>query len=316
MPSRTGLVYHERFLDHDTGAGHPERADRLRSIVKHLKEVGLWQQLQHLMIDQTTEEWLLTVHTSEHIKFLNDAIKRGVQILDPDTHASAASLDVALLAAGGVLAGVDAAMGGVLQNVFCAIRPPGHHATPDKVMGFCLINNIAIGARYAQRTHGVERVAIIDWDVHHGNGTQDIFYNDKSVLFISMHQFPLWPGTGTRQETGTGKGAGYTLNIPMKPGSGEPEYIEAFTKEILPMLDGFRPDLIMISAGFDAHRDDPLANINLTEESFGWMTTMVMEAADKYCNSRIVSVLEGGYNLQALARSVEAHIRTLVSQTA
>jgi acetoin utilization deacetylase AcuC-like enzyme len=316
MPSRTGLVYHERFLDHDTGAGHPERADRLRSIVKHLKDVGLWQQLQHLMIDQATEEWLLAVHTPEHIKFLNDAIKRGVQILDPDTHACAASLDVALLAAGGVLAGVDAVMSGVLQNVFCAVRPPGHHATRDKVMGFCLFNNIAIGARYAQRAHGVERVAIIDWDVHHGNGTQDIFYDDKSVLFISMHQFPLWPGTGTREETGSGKGAGYTLNIPMKPGSGEPEYIAAFTKDILPMLDGFRPDLIMISAGFDAHRDDPLANINLTEESFGRMTTMVMEVADKYCNRRIVSVLEGGYNLPALARSVEAHVRNLLSQTA
>ena len=313
MPSKTGMVYHERYLEHDTGPGHPESPDRLRSIVKHLQGNGTWQKLQHVIIDHASEEWILKVHTPEHLKFVRDACRTGATILDQgDTHACEKSFDVALLAAGGAIAAVDAVINGVLDNVFCAVRPPGHHAERNTAMGFCLFNNVAIAARYAQSVFGVTRVAIIDWDVHHGNGTQQIFYEDKSVFYISLHQYPFYPGTGSRSERGAGKGQDYTLNVPMRAGAGEPEYLEAFRKEILPTLDGYRPELVLISAGFDAHKDDPLANINLTEASFGTFTTMLMEAADKYCKGRIVSVLEGGYNLQALARSVDSHLKALV----
>jgi|ERR1051326_3353849 acetoin utilization deacetylase AcuC-like enzyme len=312
MPSHTGLVYHEHFLDHDTGQGHPERPDRLRALVQHLKKEKLWGGLQHLIIDQAPEEWILKVHTPEHLAFVRDSVRRGVTILDDaDTHVSRDSYDVAMLAAGGVLAAVDAVMGGILKNAFCAVRPPGHHAEKNTVMGFCLFNNVAIAARYAQLAHGVKRVAIVDWDVHHGNGTQNIFYDDKSVLYVSTHQYPHYPGTGARGECGAGDGNGYTLNIPMPAGSGEPEYLDAFTREILPTLDGYRPNLIIISAGFDAHRDDPLADINLTEETFGALTSMMMDAAQKSCGGKMISVLEGGYHLDALSRSVAAHVRSM-----
>jgi acetoin utilization deacetylase AcuC-like enzyme len=313
MTSRTGFVYHDRFLDHDTGSGHPERVDRLRSITNHLKNIKLWQELQHLIIDEAPEETVYAVHSPEHLKYLRQACAQGLRIVDEgDTHISRDSYQIALLAAGGVLAAVDAVMAGILQNVFCAVRPPGHHAEYDKAMGFCLLNNVAIGARYAQRKYRAERIAIIDWDVHHCNGTQRTFYDDNSVLVISTHQFPFYPGTGSRGERGTGNGEGYTLNIPMFAGSGEEQFLDAFTEEVIPSLDNFRPDLIFLSAGFDAHKDDPLANLNLTEESFGKLTTMIVAAAEKHCSGKIVSVLEGGYNLDALARSVEAHLRVLM----
>jgi acetoin utilization deacetylase AcuC-like enzyme len=313
MTSKTGFVYHEHFLDHDTGYGHPERPDRLRSIVSHLKETGLWNNLQHLMINPAAEEHILNVHTKRHVTYVKQACEQGIEVLDQgDTRVCKDSFEVALLAAGGVLAGVDAVLSGVLKNVFCAIRPPGHHAESNTVMGFCLFNNVAVAARYAQEKYGVGKVLILDWDVHHGNGTQEIFYSDPSVLYISTHQYPFYPGTGSKEENGEGEGKGYTLNIPMRAGSGEKEYLEAFQKEIIPAIERYRPELIVISAGFDSHKDDPLANINLTEESFAKMTTIVMELAEKYCSGKIVSVLEGGYNLQALARSVKEHVNKLL----
>jgi acetoin utilization deacetylase AcuC-like enzyme len=313
MPSKTGLIYHDAYLLHDTGYSHPERPDRLRSIVQHLHQAGLWAQLQHPIIDRAGEEWILKVHTARHWKFVKESCARGVEILDRgDTHVCPESYDVALLAVGGVLAGVDALMKGELDNVFCAVRPPGHHAETDTVMGFCLFNNVAVAARYAQVRYGVENVAIVDWDVHHGNGTQEIFYSDPTVFYISTHQFPFYPGTGARTEIGEGKGKGYTLNCPMRAGSGDTEYMNAFAREIIPALERYKPDLLIISAGFDAHKDDPLANINLTEETFGRLTQMMMEIADKHCGGRLLSVLEGGYNLEALARSVEIHVRTML----
>jgi acetoin utilization deacetylase AcuC-like enzyme len=236
----------------------------------------------------------------------------GETVLDTgDTHACRESYDAALLAAGAVLQAVDGVMKGELSAAFCAVRPPGHHAESEAAMGFCLFNNIAIGARYAQKKYGVERVAILDWDVHHGNGTQEIFYADDSVFYISLHQYPYYPGTGAANETGTGNGEGLTLNCPMAAGSGWKEYEEAFRSKILPALHKFQPHLVMISAGFDAHKDDPLAHIQLTEDSFAEMTNMMMEIASKYCNGKIISVLEGGYDLQALARSVEKHVHAL-----
>lgn len=313
MSPRTGFVYNERFLEHDTGPGHPECPDRLRSVVGHLQKVRLWTPVQHLIIDPAPEECLTKVHTADHVRFVRESCLNGMSVLDGgDTHVSRDSYDVALLAAGGVITGVDAIMKGILQNVFCAVRPPGHHAERESVMGFCLFNNAAVAARYAQGSHGVDRIAIIDWDVHHGNGTQHVFYEDKSVFYISTHQYPFYPGTGSRVERGSGEGEGYTLNIPMTAGMGEAEYVAAFRDEILPAVVHYRPELIIISAGFDAHRNDPLAGMNLTEESFAILTSLVAETAGLTCNGRILSILEGGYNLGALARSVESHLRTLI----
>src|SRR5689334_14112873 len=313
MSSRTGFIYNERFLLHDAGTGHPERPDRLRAIVARLHENGLWQRMQHPLIDDAPEERILRVHAPEHLAFVREACASGRRILDGgDTHACPASYEVALLAAGGVLAAVDAVMGGILANAFCAVRPPGHHAERNAVMGFCLFNNVAVGVRYAQDQYGARRVAVLDWDVHHGNGTQHLFESDPSVLFISLHEYPLWPGTGARSETGLGAGDGTTLNIPMPAGSGEEAYLEAFRRDVLPTLDGYRPDLIFISAGFDAHRDDPLAHCELVEESFAKLTSLVMAEAGRLCSGRIVSVLEGGYALRALAGSVAAHCRALL----
>lgn len=316
MASRTGFVFHERFLEHDTGIGHPERPDRLRAISKHLKEQKLWCELQHLFIDPASEDIVLKAHSHDHLRFIRESCKSGRKILDEgDTHVSTGSYEIALLAAGGAVASVDAVMQGTLSNAFCAVRPPGHHAERNRVMGFCLLNNVAIAARYAQHAYHLKRVAIVDWDVHHGNGTQEIFYDDPGVLFISTHQYPLWPGTGSRDEQGSGPGKGFTVNIPMPPESGENEYLAAFQKEIIPVLDGFRPELILLSAGFDAHTEDPLASINLTEESFGKLTDIVLEHAKVHCSGRVVSLLEGGYNLRALAASVEKHLRVLVAHS-
>jgi acetoin utilization deacetylase AcuC-like enzyme len=314
MSSRTGFVYHEKYLEHDTGAGHPENPERLKAIVARLRETGLWNQLQHLIIDEAEEEWLIRVHTREHLKYLKQACKQNLRTVDQgDTQVSAESYNAALLAAGGALAATEAVMSGLLRNAFCAIRPPGHHAERDKPMGFCLLNNAAICARYAQVKSGAERIAILDWDVHHGNGTQHIFYDDKSVLYISTHQFPFYPGTGSRGESGVGSGDGYTLNIPMFAGSGEIEFLEVFKEQIIPALNNYHPDLLLISAGFDAHKDDPLANLQLTDDSFGIFTELLMDTCEHLCSGRIVSVLEGGYNLTAMAGSVETHLRTLIS---
>jgi acetoin utilization deacetylase AcuC-like enzyme len=312
MPA-TGFVYHEAFLDHNTGPGHPERPDRLSSIVRHLKKKEYREGLQHLLIQEAQEEWLLKAHTPRHVKFVREACARGIPMLDQgDTHVCKESYDVARLAAGGVIAAVDAVLTGAMRNAFCAIRPPGHHAESDTPMGFCLFNNAAIAAKYAQEKFGIRKVAIVDWDVHHGNGTQEIFYEDPSVFYISLHQFPFYPGTGSRGESGSGKGDGYTLNFPLRAGSGEKEYIGAFTGQLIPRLELYRPEFLIISAGFDAHKDDPLANMELTESSYATMTALLMEVADKCAAGRIVSVLEGGYNLQALAYSVEAHITELM----
>lgn len=313
MTSQTGFIYHELFLGHDTGPGHPERPDRLRAIADHLKQTGLWQKLHHIIIDTAPEEYVLSVHSGEYIRFLDRACREGIRMLDRgDTIAGSNSYEAALLAAGGAISAVDAVMGGILQNAFCAVRPPGHHAERDSANGFCLLNNAAIAARYAQKKYNAERIAILDWDVHHGNGTQHIFYSDKSVLYISTHQFPFYPGTGSRAECGADEGEGYTLNIPLFAGSGDEEFSDAFSEVILPSLDNYHPDLIIISAGFDAHRDDPLANLNLTEESFSKFTTMIRDRAESLCQGKIVSILEGGYNLAALGRSVESHLKVLM----
>jgi len=232
--------------------------------------------------------------------------------LDPDTAMSPGSLAAAYLAAGGVLAGVDAIMTKQVDHVFCAVRPPGHHAEAGRAMGFCLFNNVAIAARYVQKKYDLTRVLIVDWDVHHGNGTQHSFEDDPSILFFSTHQYPHYPGTGRASERGKGAGEGFTINVPMEAGEGDNEYRAVFHKALVPAADDFRPEFVIISAGFDAHRDDPLANMGLTEEGYADLTGIVAGIAKRHAQRRILSSLEGGYNLRALAASVDAHIRALV----
>lgn len=301
-----GFVYSDRFLEHMPPAGHPERPDRLAKLVQHLKESRLWDELIQILPVVAREEQILAVHSGDHMKYVRDVCAAGGGVLDEgDTHASPGSFEVALLAAGAVNAAIDAVVAKKVGSAFCAVRPPGHHAEQNRPMGFCLFNNVAVGARYAQQKHGMKRVAIIDWDVHHGNGTQHIFEDDPTVFYCSLHQYPFYPGTGSRDERGKAKGEGYTLNIPLPAGTGEARYLVALSEEVMPALETFKPDLLLLSAGFDAHKDDPLASMQLTENSYAEMTHLVKDLAP------VVSVLEGGYNLAALARSVERHLRAL-----
>lgn len=306
MSSKVSLIYSDLFLQHKPPVGHPERPDRLRSIVSYLKSRGVWDSLDHRTPTPATENLLLSTHTQQHLETIRQVCASGGGLLDEgDTHVVPESLYVAMLAAGSVLNAIDIVLGDQTAAAFCAVRPPGHHAERDRPMGFCLFNNVAVGARYAQQKHGIERVAILDWDVHHGNGTQHIFEADPTVLYISLHQYPFYPGTGARSERGTGKGEGYTLNFPLAAGTGEDEYVSVVTDNIVPALSKYQPGLLLISSGFDAHKEDPLGGMELSEASFAKMTDLVKHIAP------VVSVLEGGYNLDALAKSVEKHLESL-----
>jgi acetoin utilization deacetylase AcuC-like enzyme len=308
----TGFVYDEVYLRHMTGAGHPERPERLEAIVTRLQTAGLLETLARIKPRLADEEWLTAVHTAEHIAVLRGLHGEGSTYAGSrDTPVSESSYEVALMAAGGVLAAVDAVMAGEVRNAFCAVRPPGHHATPDKAMGFCLLNNVAITARYIQQKHRLSKVLIVDWDVHHGNGTQDIFYEDPSVFYFSVHQSPFYPGTGSASEQGAGEGKDSTLNVPLPAGSGNAEFEQALSKKLRPAARKFQPDFVLVSAGFDAHEDDPLGQMRVTTEGFAKLTKIVKQIADEHCHGRLVSVLEGGYDLEGLATSVEAHVRTL-----
>lgn len=315
MPS-IGFLYDPLFLRHDTG-NHPESAERLIAIRSHLAAVGLLDRLIPLTPQQATPEQLARVHTPEYLAHLVRAVpSAGRAYLDPDTVLSPHSLEAATLAAGGVCAAADQVLRGAVSAAFCAVRPPGHHAESGRGMGFCLYNHVAVAARDLQARHGLRRVAIIDWDVHHGNGTQEIFYRDPSVFYFSIHQYPHYPGTGRPEEEGAGEGKGLTLNVPLPAGGGDEDYLEVFRKVLRPALRKFRPEFLLLSAGFDAHREDPLAQMRLTETGYYELTREILGAAQESGHRRIVSVLEGGYHLQALARSVEAHLRALMEHDA
>lgn len=310
----TGLVYHPDYLLHDTGAYHPERPDRLRAIITGLKTSGLMASLLRIEPRPVADRWITSVHTPAYLDSLEAASKRAPVQLDPDTRLAPESLRVAKLAAGGVLAAVDAVIAGRARNAFAAVRPPGHHALPGRAMGFCLLNSVAIAARYAQQKHGLKRVLIVDWDVHHGNGTQAMFYEDPSVLYFSTHQFPYYPFTGRAKEMGVGAGEGTTVNVPLLAGSGDTEIVEAFRDKLVPAADKFKPDFVLISAGFDAHRDDPLAGLGVTAEGYGLLTRIVIEIARRHAGGHVVSVLEGGYRLKALSDSVVAHVGMMMGR--
>jgi acetoin utilization deacetylase AcuC-like enzyme len=316
---KTGLIYDDIYLQHETGAGHPERPQRLTAIVTRLREKMLSEsagsRVKLLRPAPASPEWITAIHTPQYFERVKKSCQDGTEYLDSvDTPISPESYKVALAAVGGVLSAIDKVMAGEIRNAFCAIRPPGHHALKDRAMGFCLFNNVAIGARYVQKRYELPKVLIVDWDVHHGNGTQAVFYDDPTVLYFSIHQYPFYPGTGSDEEKGTGKGLGYNINVPMPAGCGDKEYVKAFEGILRPRAIEFDPDFILISAGFDAHKDDPLGGMNVTAQGFAEMTTIVKDIAEKCCDGRIVSVLEGGYNLDGLADSVEAHVSVLQEQ--
>ena len=305
----TLLFTHPACLDHDTAPGHPERPARLRAVLEALSG-DEFAGLERREAPPATEEELARVHPAAYVRWVLDAVpEEGYARLDPDTIVSPGSREAALRAAGAARAAVDAVIAGEAANAFCAVRPPGHHAEPSRAMGFCLFNNVAVGALHAHVAHGLARVAVVDFDVHHGNGTQAAFEHDARLFFASTHQMPLYPGTGSRNE----RGVGNIVNAPLPPGASGADFRHVFAERVLPPLEDFRPDMLFISAGFDAHAADPLANLNLTAEDFAWATAKLVELAGRHCGGRIVSTLEGGYDLQALASSVAAHLRELMA---
>jgi acetoin utilization deacetylase AcuC-like enzyme len=305
----TRLYTHPACLAHDTGPGHPERPARLQAILSAL-EGPEFAALQRHEAPQATPEDLMLAHPARHVQATLGAIpESGLCMLDGDTLVSPGSREAALRAAGAVVAAVDAVVSGAAANAFCAVRPPGHHAEPDRAMGFCLFNNVVIGARRARQAHGLSRVAIIDFDVHHGNGTETQALADKDLFYASTHQSPLYPGTGM----GNDPRHPNVVNVPLPPRAGSDEFRAAMAHEVLPMLRAFEPELVIVSAGFDAHRDDPLAELRLTEADYAWATEELLAVARDCAGGRLVSALEGGYNLAALARSAAAHVQALMA---
>lgn len=307
----TLLVTHPAYARHETPRGHPERVDRILA-VESVLAAPVFDALERVQAPEAAIEAVEACHPRgyiEELRRLNPHDDEGLVQIDGDTTMSPGSFEAALRGAGGATLAVDHVMAGRARNAFSASRPPGHHAEPQRAMGFCLFNNVAIAARHAQKAHGAERVAILDFDVHHGNGTQAIFWNDPSVLYASTHQMPLYPGTGAPGETGD---AGTIVNAPLRAGDGGSQFREAMQSLILPRMQDFAPDLILISAGFDAHENDPLGGLNFVEEDYAWATSALIELAERKAGGRIVSVLEGGYDLTALARSTAVHVATLM----
>jgi acetoin utilization deacetylase AcuC-like enzyme len=308
----TIILTHPVCVEHDPGKGHPEAPARLKAVLGGLERweasgVATPGVISWAEAPLAGRDALLLVHGAEHVDRVLQAVpKSGTAYLDPDTGLSPATGEAALRAAGAITAAVDAVMAAEAQNAFAAVRPPGHHAEPDRAMGFCLFNNVAIGAAHARRNHGLGRVAVVDFDVHHGNGTEAAFRNDDELFFASSHQFPHYPGTGSGRND-----SAHILNAPLAPGSGSAEFRAAWARRLLPALEQFAPELILVSAGFDAHRSDPLADINLEEADFAWVTGEIRAIAESCCAGRLVSTLEGGYDLDALAASAVAHVAEL-----
>jgi acetoin utilization deacetylase AcuC-like enzyme len=310
--ARIGFFHHPRFLDHDTGPSHPERPQRLTAILTRLESGGILSELDRCTPEPAPLAALEAVHESAYVKDIERAADDRPGLLnDINTFCSGASYEAARLAAGAVMQAADGVMSGQWDGAFVAARPPGHHAEASQAMGFCLFNNVAVAARHLQSRHGLARVAILDWDVHHGNGTQHSFEDDDSVFYASLHQFPHYPGTGAASERGRGVGEGTTLNRPMSAGSGDVEWMAELEERVLPALEEFAPQFLILSAGFDAHRDDPLSDTRVTVDGYRRMTEAVKDLAAHVCEGRIVSALEGGYGLDSLARSVEAHLEVL-----
>lgn len=310
---KTAIIHHPIYGKHDTGPGHPETSERYAVVMDALKkDKKLWNGLIEISPEKASKGLVQAAHSPQHFKMIEGAFQHGMTALDADTTISMQSFDASLFAAGGAVAAIDAVMRGESKNAFAAVRPPGHHATAEHAMGFCLFNNVAIAAKYAQnRYKEIDRVAVVDWDVHHGNGTQGIFYTDPSVYFFSMHQYPWYPGSGSRGETGHGRGLGSTLNLPVRARTTSAEQVRMFESSLEDISKNFKPDLILISAGFDAHLTDPLGQLMLEDPDYTSLTRTVKQWAEEVCSGRIVSCLEGGYNLDTLGATVGSHVREL-----
>jgi acetoin utilization deacetylase AcuC-like enzyme len=303
----TLLFTHAACFDHDPGAYHPESPARLKAVLAGLSE-SEFKDVERIDAPRAEDSHLTLCHPAQYVQAVMGTIPpAGRHALDGDTVVCPGSGEAALRAAGAVVAAVDAVVGGKARNAFCAVRPPGHHAEAGQAMGFCMFNNVVVGALHARVNHELERVAVIDFDVHHGNGTQHMFERDPNLFYASSHQWPLYPGTGAAEE----RGVGNIVNVPLRPYSGGDAFRAGFERQILPALDKFRPDLVMISAGFDAHEDDPLASLQLHEDDYEWVTAALLEVAETHAKGRLVSTLEGGYDLRALAASAAAHVRAL-----
>jgi acetoin utilization deacetylase AcuC-like enzyme len=313
---RTGFVYDDRYLLHDTGGFHPESPERLRVICKRLSESGILEKLTLIEADKANQKWIEMVHNIHYIMRFDEACISGFPDFEhPDNAICRDTYEVAYLAVGGVLRAIDMVMDGEIDNAFCAVRPPGHHAEADKPMGFCYFNNVAIGARYVQKEYGIKKVAIIDFDVHHGNGTQHIFDRDPTVFYYSIHEHPsfAYPGTGREFEVGIGEGDGYTVNSPVLPGKGDEEYRRMIMQDLVPAIKKFQPEFMILSAGFDAHQSDLMSGTNLSTDGYDFVSEVIMNLANRFTDGKVVSVLEGGYNLDVLPILVENHIKMLAA---
>ena len=312
--AKVGHVYHPQYLKHETGFGHPERPDRLRAIEKAIDLSGLREKLIEVPARPASFAEIERVHDKSYVEQVAHTAESSGLYLDPDTFASPGSFDAALLAAGGLLEAVDRVADGEVQQAFAIVRPPGHHAEASHAMGFCLFNNVGVAAEHLIQKHGYKRIAVMDYDVHHGNATQHMFYNRSDVFYLSTHRYPFYPGTGAANETGKGAGLGYTLNCPMSAGCGDEEYRKVFLEKILPALRDYRPNFLLISAGFDAHFRDPLGGMKVSDEGFVWMSGELEKIAQEFCGGKTVYTLEGGYDLEGLSSSVRKVLEMLVKQ--
>jgi acetoin utilization deacetylase AcuC-like enzyme len=312
---RTGFLFDKRYMLHDTGPEHPETPDRLKAAYEGVEKAGLLPKLTLIQACRVEEKWVRTVHAEGHIRRFEEACLCGYgEFSHPDNQICSETFDIAMLAVGGIIETVKLVMEGKLDNAFCAVRPPGHHAEPNKAMGFCYFNNVAIAAKYLQMEWGIKKIGIVDFDVHHGNGTQHIFERDSTVYFYSIHEHPSfsYPGSGREFERGSDEGYGYTLNSPVLPGQGDKEYMEIIERDLVPAFDTFKPEVILVSAGFDAHMDDDMSYINLSTQGFSWIMKKIVEMADKHSKGRVISILEGGYSLERLPELIKNHIQVLL----